>query len=150
MTEDVQLFGGSIRKVNDAVPAKRSAVIDACHDGFAVAEIGDAHITGDRQRPVGGRQFKHVVRFAAGGSAAMKLLAIPRGMAGLREGSVDFRHGCHGFTIDDIRLGGAFDNRLQLRRHRGFERNIRVYAIGRIAATFRLGVYVNDFGSTAR
>src|SRR3546814_19945115 len=64
---------------------KRPAVIDAHHRGLAVFEVGDAHITRNRQRLVCGGHREHVVWLAAGGLAALEFLAVPRRATALLE-----------------------------------------------------------------
>ena len=69
-----------------------TAVVHPNDQRFAVAEIGHAGITGDRQRWMSGRQRGHVEDFAVGGQPAMKSVAIPGSQAFLAIVDVLFRH----------------------------------------------------------
>src|ERR1700722_1955205 len=75
--------GSAVRQIDDPARDDRSPVIDADHDGPAIAQVGDPDIASKGKRQVGGRHVVHVIRLAAGGRLSIKILAIPRSCTNL-------------------------------------------------------------------
>src|SRR5690606_33718735 len=71
-----QLDRSGVAEVDDAALVERAAVVDPHHYRLAVVEVGDAGEAGQRQALVGGTEGVHVVHLAAGGAAAVELLAV--------------------------------------------------------------------------
>ncbi len=79
--DHLQLCGGRIGQVDDAIGHERTAIIDAHDDAATIGEIGDARVAGQRQCLVRRSHRKHVVGLAGRGAQAVKLRAVPGGDA---------------------------------------------------------------------
>ncbi|SOB49474.1 hypothetical protein PLUA15_140007 [Pseudomonas lundensis] len=60
----------------------RAAIIDAHHNRFVIAQIGDQDAAAERQLAMGGAEGVLIERFAAGSTFAMVAGAVIRGNAG--------------------------------------------------------------------
>src|SRR5665213_2835329 len=78
---EAQELGGAHRDVDHAVADIGPAVIDTHNDRFVIGEIGNAHIRGQWQRRMRGRQRIHVEDFAVSSVTAMEIVTIPGGQA---------------------------------------------------------------------
>ena len=81
LPQHAQPVGGGVGQVDDASAHEWTAIIDLNHDVATVFQIGHPHVGWNRQALVGGGQVEHIVKWAAGGLAAVKIPAIPRGGA---------------------------------------------------------------------
>jgi hypothetical protein len=74
---EVEHLGRRRRYIDDPALGEGAAIVDADDDGAVVAEIGDAHIAGQRQRRMGCCQLAHVVKLAIGRLAAVEGAPVP-------------------------------------------------------------------------
>ena len=79
--QHAQLLGCSLAQINHATWRKRATVVDAHDDRLAGHRAAYANTGAKRQVAVGSGHFIQIKAFAAGGALAMKLLAIPGGLA---------------------------------------------------------------------
>ena len=79
--QHTQLLGGLARNINQTPACVRSAIIDAYHNRFVVAQIGDQYPRPEWQGGVGGGKGILVERFTAGGSLAVMASTVIRGYA---------------------------------------------------------------------
>src|SRR5207245_3577927 len=75
-----------VRKVDDAIGAKRTAVVDAHDDRSPVAEMGHARVARYRQDRVRRGHRVHVVTLAARGALALESAAVPASESALAVG----------------------------------------------------------------
>src|SRR5499433_3284314 len=81
MAIEVERLGSPDRQVDEAVLRVGTAVVEPHDDRASVREVGDAQIARHRQRRVCRRNTIHVIDFAVGGRAAVKIRAVPGGDA---------------------------------------------------------------------
>ena len=76
--QHVELGGGGVGQVDDAIADERAAIVDAHDDLAAVAQVGDLGVAGDGQRLVRGRHGVHVVALAQRGGLRREIPARTR------------------------------------------------------------------------
>ena len=87
---EVQQVGGLRRQIDNASMRKRAAIIDPNHDGALVVQVGNTHITWQRQSRMGSREVVLVVDLAVGCQPTMEIGSIPGRLAGCGIGRVLF------------------------------------------------------------
>ena len=81
--QHVELGGGGVGQVDDAIADERPAIVDAHHDLAAIAQVRDLGIAGNGQGLVRRRHGVHVVALAQRGGSRVESRAVPRGGAAL-------------------------------------------------------------------
>ncbi len=81
--DHAELFGRCPGQIDYTTSNKRASIVYPHFDRATVAEVGDADSCVERQGPVRGREFPHVIPFAAGRYAAVVWSAVPRRFAHL-------------------------------------------------------------------
>ena len=76
-TQQIELQRTGVRQVNNPVGMKRTTVINADDDLFAIGKISHSGIRRDRQGRMGCGDFVHIVRFTRRSTLSMKLFTIP-------------------------------------------------------------------------
>ena len=79
--QHVELLGGFVGEVDDAVAGERAAVVDAHDDAFIVIQIGHSHQRAEGQGAMGGGQLVLVEALATGGTFALVFGAVIGGLA---------------------------------------------------------------------
>src|SRR5690606_6293292 len=75
--DDAELVRGGVGQVDQAVADEGTAVVDAHDHRAAVGDVGDPHITRDRQHRVRGGHRVHVIGLAGGGRLAVITASVP-------------------------------------------------------------------------
>src|SRR5579864_5350418 len=114
---ELQRLGCTVRQVDDPAGHDRSAVVDPDYHGLAVSQIRDLHIASHGKREVRGGHVIHLVRFAACGRLALKILPVP----GRRPNLIRFRLSL--LADFGFRLNGTNWSRCRLRDVRSLSRS---------------------------
>ena len=81
--QHVELGGGGVGQVDDAIADERPAIVDAHHDLAAIAQVRDLGVAGNGQGLVRRRHGVHVVALAQRRGCGVESRAVPRGRAAL-------------------------------------------------------------------